>query len=257
MTGCGEGIPALAARGLCKAYAGRRVVSDVCVHVDAGEVFGLLGPNGAGKSTAFRLLAGEESADAGEVRLAGALIDAWPLHRRARAGLAWLPQDDTLFRELTVLDNVRLAADAAGSAADPSACLARTGMAHLAGRRIDGLSGGERKRVAIARLLALSPRVLLLDEPFAGVDPVAVRALAQLVRALARDGLAVVLTDHAVRDALATCDRAALLDGGAIHVEGTPAQVAADPHARARYLGADFSLPPPLQAAVDPDTIGT
>ncbi len=246
--------PALAAEGLRKAYGGRRVVDGVGFEVRGGEVLGLLGPNGAGKSTVFRMLAGVETPDAGTVRLAGASLDGLPLHRRARAGLGWLPQEDTLFRDLDVAGNVRLAADASGVTEPPEAFLARTGVEALARRSVVDLSGGERKRVAIARLLALRPRVLLLDEPFAGVDPVAVRALSALVRALAADGLAVVLTDHAVRDALGACDRAVLLDGGVVHVEGSPAEVAADPHARARYLGADFTLPPPLQTGAGTDT---
>jgi lipopolysaccharide export system ATP-binding protein len=247
---------ALEADGLVKTYGGRRVVDTVSFAVHPGEVLGLLGPNGAGKSTVFRMLAGVEVPDAGSIRLHGQDVARLPLYRRARLGLGWLAQDDALFRELTVAENVLLAADAAGTDADPVELLRRTGVPGVAQRRIEGLSGGERKRVAIARLLALRPKVLLLDEPFAGVDPVAVRGLALLVRELASQGLAVVLTDHAVRDALGTCDRALLMDGGDIHVQGTPEQVAADAHARARYLGADFTLASALRHPIEADTIG-
>jgi lipopolysaccharide export system ATP-binding protein len=233
---------ALVAARLRKCYGQRRVVDGVSLHVRAGEVVGLLGPNGAGKSTVFRLLAGVERADAGECWIGEARADGLPLHRRARLGLGYLPQEDTLFRDLTVVQNVALAVEVARSGLQPAALLRRVGLHDMEARRIEGLSGGERHRLSIARLLAIRPRVLLLDEPFAGIDPIAVRGLQELVRGLAAEGAAVLLTDHAVRETLATCDRALLLDGGIVHVEGSPAVVAADPHARARYLGPDFSL---------------
>ena len=157
-----------------KSYAGRLVVARVSLAVGPGEVHGLLGPNGAGKTTAFRLIAGVEDADAGSVSLDGADLAGLPLHQRARRGLAYLPQEQTLFTDLSVRGNVALACEAVGSRVDPEALLARVGIAALAGRRVAGLSGGERRRLEIARLLAISPRALLLDEPFAGIDPVAV-----------------------------------------------------------------------------------
>lgn len=235
-------MTALVATGLRKAYGRRVVVDGVSLSVAPGEVHGLLGPNGAGKSTVFRILAGVERADAGDVRLGDAAVDALPLHRRARLGLGYLPQEDTLFRDLSVRDNVALAAEASGSGADPLPLLERAGIAALADRPVDGLSGGERRRLQIARLLAIRPRVLLLDEPFAGIDPLAIRGLQDLVRRLAGDGLAVLVTDHAVRETLAMCDRASLLDGGILQVEGTPSEVASNAHARDRYLGPDFAL---------------
>lgn len=232
----------LRAAGLRRSYAGRAVVRDVSLEVAAGEVVGLLGPNGAGKTTVFRLLTGVERADAGEVWLGEQRIDALPLDARARAGLGYLPQEDSLFRDLSVVDNVRVALAVSGKRGDVTALLERVGIEKLAGRRTEALSGGERRRLAIARLLAIEPRVLLLDEPFAGIDPIAIAGLQALIRDLTRDGVAVLLTDHAVRETLHTCDRAILLDGGEICVVGTPKEVASHPHARARYLGADFVL---------------
>jgi lipopolysaccharide export system ATP-binding protein len=247
--------PALEAIGLAKAYGRRRVVEDVSLVVPAGRVHGLLGPNGAGKTTVFRILAGVELADSGTVRLAGEPVDRLPLHRRARLGLGYLPQEDTLFRDLSVRDNVALAAEAAGKGAEPDELLARVGIGALGRRSVDGLSGGERRRLEIARLLALRPRVVLLDEPFAGIDPVAVGALQALVRALAADGPAVLITDHAVRETLAICDRATVLDSGIVQVEGDPFTVATDERARARYLGPDFALAPALRSTAKTDTM--
>ena len=224
-------------------YGGRVAVDGASLEVRAGEVLGLLGANGAGKSTVFRMLAGVERPDAGEVRLRGDRVDALTLDARARRGLGYLPQEDTLFRDLTVHDNVALAVSVSGTGKRVQALLERVGIGALASRRVPGLSGGERRRLQIARLLALDPVVLLLDEPFAGIDPIAIAALQELIRGLATDGVGVLLTDHAVRETLATCDRALLLDAGVVHASGTPAEVAADPHARARYLGADFVLP--------------
>lgn len=232
----------LRARNLGRSYAGRRVLDQFSLTVGPGEVHGLLGPNGAGKTTAFRLLAGVEATDSGEVWLGEARLDGMPLHARARRGLGYLPQEETLLRDLSVIGNVELAVAVAGSGLRPQALLEQVGIGPLATRRVDGLSGGERRRLALARLLAIGPKVLMLDEPFAGVDPVAVHGFQELVRGLAARGVAVLITDHAVRETLAICDQATLLDGGTIQVVGTPAEVAANPHARARYLGADFRM---------------
>ncbi len=245
----------LVAVGLRKAYGRRVVVGGVSLTVPLGTVHGLLGPNGAGKTTVFRMLAGVESPDAGSVSLGGQALDGLPLHRRAARGLGYLPQEDTLFRDLDVRGNVALAAAMGPAGASPDALLDRVGIGHLGGRRVDGLSGGERRRLEIARLLALSPRLLLLDEPFAGIDPVAVSGLQGLVRALAATGIAVLVTDHAVRETLAICDRATVVDGGTVQVEGTPSAVANDPRARARYLGPDFVLGVPLPSARKTDTM--
>lgn len=232
----------LEAQEIGRSYGGRRVLHRFSLAVEAGEVHGLLGPNGAGKTTAFRILAGVEESDTGAVLLDGVRVEGLPLHRRARMGLGYLPQEDTLLVDLSVEENVALASRLSRSGVGLEALLGRVGLAGLARARVPGLSGGERRRLALARLLALRPRVLLLDEPFAGVDPVAVAGFQQLVRSLAGEGVAVLVTDHAVRETLAICDRATLLDGGEIQVSGTPSQVSADPHARARYLGPDFIL---------------
>jgi lipopolysaccharide export system ATP-binding protein len=233
----------LVATDLRKVYGGRPVVEGVSFTVGRGEVVGLLGPNGAGKSTVFRMVAGAERPNGGEVRLAGVSVNGLPLYARARRGLGYLPQEDTLFRDLDVHDNVLLALQASGRPGAVREFLNRVGIGHLERRAVNGLSGGERRRLQIARLLAIAPVVLLLDEPFAGIDPIAIAGLRELIRSLAAEGRGVLLTDHAVRETLATCDRALLIDAGTLQVQGSPAEVAANPHARARYLGADFVLP--------------
>ena len=234
--------PPLSARSLRKVYAGRAVVDDISFDVAAGEIVGLLGPNGAGKSTVFRILAGVERADGGTVSLAGASVDGLPLDARARRGLGYLPQEDSLFRDLSVADNVVLALQVSGREGLPAEFLERVGIGGLARRAVSGLSGGERRRLQIARLLAIQPSVMLLDEPFAGLDPVAIQDLQAIFRELASGGVGVLLTDHAVRETLGTVDRAILDDAGLIQAQGTPAEVAADPHARARYFGTAFRL---------------
>jgi lipopolysaccharide export system ATP-binding protein len=234
----------LRAEGLRRIYAGRVVVDNVSLSVAAGETVGLLGPNGAGKTTVFRMLAGVERADAGTVHLGEVRVDALPLHARARAGLGYLPQEDTLFRDLSVAENVALALSVSGKHQKVGDLLERVGIAPLSGRALGGLSGGERRRLQIARLLAIEPRVMLLDEPFAGIDPIAIAGLQELIRGLARGGVGVLVTDHAVRETLGACDRALLLDQGVVQVEGTPRAVAENEHARARYLGPDFTLGP-------------
>ncbi len=218
------------------------VVDDVSIVVEPGRVVGLLGPNGAGKTTTFRMLTGVVAPDRGDVRLGSTILNGMSLAARARAGLGYLPQEDTLLVDLSVRDNVALAVDLSGSGLKPDDLLDQAGLGGLAKRSVSGLSGGERKRLAIARLLGIAPRVLLLDEPFAGVDPIAVAGFQALVRTIAATGVGVLISDHAVRETLAVCDTAVLVDAGVVHARGTPAEVAANPHARARYFGADFSL---------------
>ena len=233
--------PALSAAGLRKSFAGRPVVQGVDLHVAPGEVVGLLGPNGAGKTTVFRMLAGLLALDAGEVRLQGQDVSALPLHARAQRGLGYLPQQPTVFRGLSVQANVQLVLEARGRpTALAAGILAEAGLEHLASAAAQTLSGGERRRLEIARCLAGEHVVLLLDEPFAGVDPVAVQDLQARVRALAQRGLGILMTDHAVREAMGICQRVVVIDGGIAVCAGSPEQVARDPHVRARYLGDDF-----------------
>ncbi len=233
----------LEARGLYKSFGGRPVVRGVDLRVEPGEVVGLLGPNGAGKTTVFGMLAGLLRVDAGEVWLGGHVVTAMPLHARARRGLGYLAQTPSVFRGLTVRGNVELALEARGRSRDGArALLDRAGLSHLASARAETLSGGERRRLEIARCLAGEHRVLLLDEPFAGVDPVAVQDLQRRVAALAEDGLAVLITDHAVREAMGICHRVLVLDEGMVQCAGSPEEVAADPHVRARYLGEGFEV---------------
>ena len=234
----------LEARGLHRTLGGRAVLRGVDLDVQPGEVVGLLGPNGAGKTTCFRILVGLDQADGGTVHLAGQALDGLALWQRVRLGLAYLAQEPTLFRDLSVVDNLRLAVEGGGgNLSDVGPLLAAAGLEHLASHRAGTLSGGERRRLEFARCRATRPRVVLLDEPFAGVDPIAVADLQARIRAMADHGLGVLLTDHAVQAALPACDRAVLLDMGEVMVSGTPEDVAADPHARSRYLGADFVLP--------------
>jgi lipopolysaccharide export system ATP-binding protein len=227
----------LRAHGLRVVAGGRVLLDGVALEADAGLVTGVLGANGAGKTTLFRVLCGDLAPVAGQVWLAGDDVTALPLHARARRGLGWLPQREVLFPELDLHDNVALAAELSGSGADVEACLARVGLDGMGGRAVTSLSGGERRRATFARALAQGARLLLVDEPFAGVDPQGVEALRAQLRALAGDGLAVLLTDHAVEATLAACDRVLVLDRGAVIATGTPAQVLADPGARARYFG--------------------
>jgi lipopolysaccharide export system ATP-binding protein len=218
-------------------------VEQLSLGVDTGEVVGLLGPNGAGKTTTFRVLAGllEPSAPA-EVLLDGKALSG-PLHHRVRAGLGYLPQESCLLDGMSAFDQVAVALRARHAPREQAwKYLEQVGMKARAGATPSELSGGERRRVELARCLAVSPRVLLLDEPFSGLDPRVVADLGRLIRKLAEQGLGVLLTDHAVREALQFCDRVLLLDEGRILVAGTASEVAMHPVARARWLGEDFSL---------------
>ncbi len=219
------------------AYGAHVVLDDVSFAAGPGDIVGILGPNGAGKSTAFGIVAGTVRARGGTVHLDGRDLAGMPLHARARAGLGYLPQEPAFFPELDVAGNLALALEAVAASIAPDELLARVDLANFGARDVRTLSGGERKRLAVARLLALDPRVLVLDEPFAGVDPIAVAGLQALVRGLAGEGRAVLLTDHAVRETLAVCTRVLLLDRGRVQAEGTPVEVLADRHARARYFG--------------------
>jgi lipopolysaccharide export system ATP-binding protein len=232
----------LVAEGLAKSYRGRTVVDGVDLGVGPGEVVGLLGPNGAGKTTTFRLLLGLTPPDRGTVSFGGPL-DGMPLHRRARRGLGYLPQGASIFRGLSVRDNLLLILETLGRT-EPRAraadLLERYGLSHLADRSAATLSGGERRRLEFARCLCSEPGILLADEPFAGVDPLAVAAISRAIADLGKGGVGVLLTDHTVREALAVCHRVYLLVEGRIVAAGTPGEIRASEIARRLYLGAGF-----------------
>ena len=211
-------------------------------------MLGLLGPNGAGKSTCFKIIAGLLRPDAGSIRLGGRDISALPLHRRARAGLGYLPQEASVFRALSVRQNVAAALqqrgdlDAAGRGAAADALLDEFGLSAQSAQPGASLSGGQRRRLEIARALALAPSVLMLDEPFAGVDPIAVQDIREQVMALRARNIGVLITDHSVRDALGMCDAAVVISEGRVVARGSAAEVVAEPLVRKSYLGDDFRL---------------
>jgi len=243
----------LAAAGLQKTYGVRKVVKDVHLAVDAGEVVGLLGPNGAGKTTSFYMIVGLVRADAGTISIDDEAVEHMPIHRRSRLGLSYLPQEASIFRKLTVEENVRavleLQVDADGRPLKPTLI-----EEHLDGLLRDlsieklrespalSLSGGERRRVEIARALATDPRFVLLDEPFAGVDPIAVIEIQRIVRFLKERGIGVLITDHNVRETLGICDRAYIINQGAVLASGRPDDIIANESVRRVYLGEHFRM---------------
>ncbi|HTO98402.1 MAG TPA: LPS export ABC transporter ATP-binding protein [Myxococcales bacterium] len=238
---------ALDARGLCKSFRGRRVVDGVSFSVSPGEVVGLLGPNGAGKTTSFHCVVGLLAPDAGEVRLGEQDLSGLPLHARARMGIGYLPQEASIFRKLTVRQNFLLVLEASGllaaqQEAKVDELLTEFDLLRVANARGETLSGGERRRAEIARSLLADPRFMLFDEPFAGIDPIAVHDLQGLIQRLRGKGLGILITDHAVRETLGICDRAVLLVEGKVLESGTPAEIAASGRARALYLGERFKL---------------
>jgi lipopolysaccharide export system ATP-binding protein len=237
----------LSASGLQKAYRRRKVVDGVSLEVRCGEVVGLLGPNGAGKTTTFNMVVGMLRPDGGSVHLDGSELTRLPMHRRSRAGLGYLPQEPSIFRKLSVRDNLLAVLeleplDKAEREGRAQALLEEFALTAVADNLGEQLSGGERRRAEIARSLIRSPRFMLFDEPFAGVDPINVAELQKEIARLKARGLGVLITDHNVRDTLHICDRAYILVAGRILEEGTPAQIASSPRARAVYLGQNFSL---------------
>jgi lipopolysaccharide export system ATP-binding protein len=242
-----SGVDHLRAEGLVKSYRGRRVVDGVSFHVAPGEVVGLLGPNGAGKTTSFNMVVGLVVPEAGTVRLGDLDLTRLPMHRRARLGVGYLPQEASIFRKLTVRQNFTAVLEALGV---PRAERARRAEVLLAEYRLenvaeslgDQLSGGERRRAEVARSLLSDPKHILFDEPFAGVDPIAVGELQRLIGGLRDRGIGVLITDHNVREALGICGRAYILSSGRILEAGTPAEIASSERARAVYLGDRFRL---------------
>ncbi len=237
----------LSARGLVKRYGQREVVSGIDLTVRQGEIAGLLGPNGAGKTTTFYMLVGMVRPTRGEVFLDEQDISGLPLHDRARLGLSYLPQESSVFKKLTVRENLDIILEHTGLARREreeraGRLLAELGIERLSGQKAMHLSGGERRRLEIARALVLEPRFMLLDEPFAGIDPLAVDDIQEIVRALKARGIGVLISDHNVRETLSICDRAALVFEGRIILEGAPAEIIADERARSLYLGANFCL---------------
>jgi len=243
----------LEARHLRKAYGSRQVVHDVSVQVRKGEVVGLLGPNGAGKTTSFYMIVGLVRADGGQILIDGQDVTRAPMHQRARLGLSYLPQEASVFRKLSVADNVRailelqhdaqgkpLARDAIETQLDK--LLADLHVDHLRDSPSLALSGGERRRVEIARALASQPRFILLDEPFAGIDPIAVIEIQRIIAFLKQRGIGVLITDHNVRETLGICDHAFIISEGRVLAQGTPEIIIENPDVRRVYLGEHFRM---------------
>lgn len=237
----------LKAVSVAKTYSGRRVVNGVSLEVKGGEVVGLLGPNGAGKTTTFHMMVGLVQPDEGQVVLNDEDLTGVPIYQRARAGISYLPQESSVFRRLTVQDNLRailqtLDLNAAEQQERADELMKMLGVNHLATHKAFTLSGGERRRVEIARALVLSPFFLLLDEPFTGIDPIAVAEIQNIVRRLISGGIGILITDHNVRETLGICDRAYIVNDGSILEEGTPNTIAASAKARKFYLGESFKF---------------
>ena len=243
----------LQAHHLQKSYGKRQVVKDVSLAVQTGEVVGLLGPNGAGKTTSFYMIVGLVRASAGDITIDGQSIEHMPIHRRARLGLGYLPQEASIFRKLNVEDNVRavleLQRDEQGRPLKRDAVEHRLGellqelrVDHLRQSPSLALSGGERRRVEIARALATNPRFILLDEPFAGIDPIAVIEIQRIIRFLKARGIGVLITDHNVRETLGICDHAYIISDGHVLAQGTPAEIVDNADVRRVYLGENFKM---------------
>jgi lipopolysaccharide export system ATP-binding protein len=238
----------LRAEHLRKSYRGRVVVEDLSLQVESGEIVGLLGPNGAGKTTSFYMIVGLVSADAGTISLDDHDITGLPMHRRARLGLGYLPQEASVFRRLSVEHNIlailetRRDLDKAGRNAQLERILEELRIGHVRKSAGMALSGGERRRVEIARALAASPRFILLDEPFAGVDPISVLDIQKIITDLAARGIGVLITDHNVRETLGVCNRACIVDRGTVIAAGSAEEILANERVREVYLGQNFRM---------------
>ncbi|MGZ5194685.1 MAG: LPS export ABC transporter ATP-binding protein [Ramlibacter sp.] len=247
------GISRLEARHLQKSYGSRKVVKDVSLEVAKGEVVGLLGPNGAGKTTSFYMIVGLVRADAGEISIDGNSVEHMPIHRRSRLGLSYLPQEASIFRKLNVEENVRAVLELqrdgdARPLTKPeiekrlTALLQDLRVDHLRDSPALALSGGERRRVEIARALATQPRFILLDEPFAGIDPIAVIEIQRIIGFLKSRGIGVLITDHNVRETLGICDHAYIISDGNVLAQGTPSEIVNNADVRRVYLGEHFRM---------------
>lgn len=238
----------LEALGIAKRYRQRQVVNDLSLSLESGNVVGLLGPNGAGKTTAFYMIVGLVRCDRGEIALNGQNITRLPVHRRARLGLGYLPQEASVFRKLSVADNVRAILETrkdlnrAERQAQLEQLLEELHISHVRDNMGLSLSGGERRRVEIARALAAEPKFVLLDEPFAGVDPISVLDIQRIIRHLSQRGIGVLITDHNVRETLGICGYAYILNNGELMATGTPNEILANKNVREVYLGEGFSL---------------
>ena len=243
----------LEALNLRKSYGSRQVVKDVSLAVEKGEVVGLLGPNGAGKTTSFYMIVGLVRADAGEISIDGSSVEHMPIHRRSRLGLSYLPQEASIFRKLNVEENVRavleLQRDAHGKSYTRAEIdrrltqlLQELRVDHLRDSPALALSGGERRRVEIARALATQPRFILLDEPFAGIDPIAVIEIQRIIGYLKSRGIGVLITDHNVRETLGICDHAYIISDGTVLAQGTPSEIVNNADVRRVYLGEHFRM---------------
>ncbi|MGC1172315.1 LPS export ABC transporter ATP-binding protein [Polaromonas sp.] len=246
-------VSRLVATGLQKSYGSRQVVRDVSLTVQKGEVVGLLGPNGAGKTTSFYMIVGLVRADAGEITIDGLSVEHMPIHKRSRLGLSYLPQEASIFRKLTVEQNVRavleLQTDEAGKPLSAAminerldSLLQDLRVDHLRDSPAPALSGGERRRVEIARALATQPRFILLDEPFAGIDPIAVIEIQRIIGFLKSRGIGVLITDHNVRETLGICDHACIISDGHVLAAGTPSEIVNNADVRRVYLGEHFKM---------------
>lgn len=238
----------LKAQGLRKRYKSRTVVRDFGLNLDAGEVVGLLGPNGAGKTTCFYMIVGLVAVDGGRIELDGKDITYMPMYERAKLGVGYLPQEPSVFRKLSVADNLRLVLelrpdlDRAGRERELASLMDELQVSHVAEQNGASLSGGERRRVEIARALAANPRMMLLDEPFAGVDPISVGEIQRIITHLKNRGIGVLITDHNVRETLGICDRAYILSEGEVLAQGAPDTLLANHDVRRVYLGETFRL---------------
>jgi lipopolysaccharide export system ATP-binding protein len=238
----------LSAEGLQKSFRGRTVVRGFNFTLDEGEIVGLLGPNGAGKTTCFYMIVGLIPADAGTIRIDDVDVTEMPMHSRARLGVGYLPQEPSVFRRLSVADNIlailelRDDLDGNGRSAELEGLLDDLQIGHIRDQRGVSLSGGERRRVEIARALAAKPRFMLLDEPFAGIDPISVVDIQRIVLQLKSRGIGILITDHNVRETLGICERAYIMSDGAVLAQGAPAEILANEQVREVYLGREFRM---------------